>query len=110
MSDHRNPAHQQPNLFSEANAKGQPILVGTSSIEKPELLSQQLINVGIKHNVLNARQHEQEAQIVADAGKLGAVTIATNMAPAVKASTTQVPSIFGYENNECIRLFLFQHG
>ena len=66
--------------IKEANAKGQPILVGTTSIEKSELLSQQLTNAGIKHNVLNARQHEQEAQIVADAGKLGAVTIATNMA------------------------------
>ena len=66
--------------IKEANAKGQPILVGTTSIEKSELLSQQLTNASIKHNVLNARQHEQEAQIVADAGKLGAVTIATNMA------------------------------
>ena len=66
--------------IKEANTKGQPILVGTTSIEKSELLSQQLTNAGIKHNVLNARQHEQEAQIVADAGKLGAVTIATNMA------------------------------
>ena len=64
----------------EANAKGQPILVGTTSIEKSEMLSQLLTEAGITHNVLNARQHEQEAQIVADAGKLGAVTIATNMA------------------------------
>lgn len=64
----------------EASAKGQPTLVGTTSIEKSELLSQMLDKEGIKHNVLNARQHEQEAQIVADAGKLGAVTIATNMA------------------------------
>lgn len=64
----------------EASAKGQPTLVGTTSIEKSELLSQMLEKEGIKHNVLNARQHEQEAQIVADAGKLGAVTIATNMA------------------------------
>src|SRR5210317_202987 len=63
-----------------AHEKKQPVLVGTTSIEKSELLSQQLTNAGIKHNVLNARQHEQEAQIVADAGKLGAVTIATNMA------------------------------
>lgn len=63
-----------------ANAKGQPVLVGTTSIEKSEFLSQLLTNAGITHNVLNARQHEQEAQIVADAGKLGAVTIATNMA------------------------------
>src|SRR6056297_2659382 len=64
----------------EAHEKGQPILVGTTSIEKSEMLSQLLTNAGITHNVLNARQHEQEAQIVADAGKLGAVTIATNMA------------------------------
>ncbi len=64
----------------EANAKGQPMLVGTTSIEKSESLSQLLTEAGITHNVLNARQHEQEAQIVADAGKFGAVTIATNMA------------------------------
>ncbi|SDI80673.1 preprotein translocase subunit SecA [Aliiruegeria lutimaris] len=64
----------------EANKKGQPVLVGTTSIEKSEMLSQMLQAEGLKHNVLNARQHEQEAQIVADAGKLGAVTIATNMA------------------------------
>ena len=64
----------------EANAIGQPVLVGTTSIEKSEMLSQMLTEAGIKHNVLNARQHEQEAQIVADAGKFGAVTIATNMA------------------------------
>ncbi|WP_138924592.1 preprotein translocase subunit SecA [Sulfitobacter sp. BSw21498] len=64
----------------EANAIGQPVLVGTTSIEKSEMLSQMLTEGGITHNVLNARQHEQEAQIVADAGKFGAVTIATNMA------------------------------
>jgi preprotein translocase subunit SecA len=66
--------------IKEASAKGQPTLVGTTSIEKSEYLSELLTKEGIKHNVLNARQHEQEAQIVADAGKLGAVTIATNMA------------------------------
>ncbi len=66
--------------IEEANAKGQPILVGTTSIEKSEQLSALLKAAGITHNVLNARQHEQEAQIVADAGRLGAVTIATNMA------------------------------
>ena len=66
--------------ISEVHAKGQPILVGTTSIEKSEMLSAMLKKAGIPHNVLNARQHEQEAQIVADAGKLGAVTIATNMA------------------------------
>ncbi|MBS8224947.1 preprotein translocase subunit SecA [Vannielia litorea] len=64
----------------KANEKGQPVLLGTTSIEKSEILSQLLEKAGIKHNVLNARQHEQEAQIVADAGKLGSVTIATNMA------------------------------
>ena len=63
-----------------AHEKGQPVLVGTTSIEKSEMLSQLLTTAGLKHNVLNARQHEQEAQIVADAGKLGAITIATNMA------------------------------
>ncbi|MEO3414631.1 preprotein translocase subunit SecA [Roseovarius sp. CAU 1744] len=66
--------------IQEAHAKGQPILVGTTSIEKSEMLSQLLTSAKIKHNVLNARQHEKEAQIVADAGKLNAVTIATNMA------------------------------
>ncbi|MBY6157538.1 preprotein translocase subunit SecA [Pseudooceanicola nitratireducens] len=66
--------------IKEAHAKGQPTLVGTTSIEKSEFLSDMLTKAGVPHNVLNARQHEQEAQIVADAGKLGAVTIATNMA------------------------------
>ncbi|MFY9244668.1 MAG: preprotein translocase subunit SecA [Roseicyclus sp.] len=64
----------------EAHAKGQPVLVGTTSIEKSEMLGKMLEKAGLPHNILNARQHEQEAQIVADAGKLGAVTIATNMA------------------------------
>jgi len=62
------------------HAKGQPVLVGTISIEKSELLSKLLKKTGIPHNVLNAKFHEQEAQIVAQAGKFGAVTIATNMA------------------------------
>ena len=66
--------------IKEAHEKGQPILVGTTSIDKSEMLSELLKKAGVKHNVLNARQHEKEAQIVADAGKLGAVTIATNMA------------------------------
>jgi len=66
--------------IKEANGKGQPILVGTTSIEKSEFLSNLLKSEGVPHNVLNARQHEQEAQIIADAGKFGAVTIATNMA------------------------------
>ncbi|MGR3492135.1 MAG: preprotein translocase subunit SecA, partial [Shimia sp.] len=63
-----------------AHEKGQPVLVGTTSIDKSEALSQLLTEANLPHNVLNARQHEQEAQIVADAGKLGAITIATNMA------------------------------
>ncbi|MGO4851901.1 preprotein translocase subunit SecA [Phaeovulum sp. W22_SRMD_FR3] len=66
--------------IKKAAETGQPTLVGTTSIEKSEMLSEMLKAEGIAHNVLNARQHEQEAQIVADAGKLGAVTIATNMA------------------------------
>ena len=64
----------------EWHKKGQPVLVGTVSIEKSELLSQMLDRRGIKHTVLNAKFHEKEAEIVAQAGKLGAVTIATNMA------------------------------
>ena len=64
----------------ECHAKGQPVLVGTISIEKSEYLSSLLKKQGIPHNVLNAKQHEREAEIVAQAGKLGAVTIATNMA------------------------------
>ena len=64
----------------ECHAKGQPVLVGTISIEKSEILSKLLKREGIPHNVLNAKHHEQEAQIVAQAGKFGAVTIATNMA------------------------------
>lgn len=64
----------------ECNQKGQPILVGTISIEKSELLSAMLKRKGIKHEVLNAKHHAKEAEIVAQAGKLGAVTIATNMA------------------------------
>ena len=66
--------------IKEANEKGQPVLVGTTSIERSEFLSGLLNKEGIPHNVLNARQHEQEAEIVADAGKPGTVTIATNMA------------------------------
>ena len=64
----------------QCHAKGQPVLVGTVSIEKSEILSKLLKREGIPHNVLNAKYHELEAQIVAQAGKLGAVTIATNMA------------------------------
>lgn len=64
----------------ECHEKGQPVLVGTISIEKSELLSKMLKKRGIQHNVLNAKNHEKEAEIVAQAGKFGAVTIATNMA------------------------------
>ncbi len=66
--------------IKECHAKGQPVLVGTISIEKSELLSKLLKQEGVPHNVLNAKHHEKEAEIVAQAGKLGAVTIATNMA------------------------------
>ncbi len=64
----------------ECHQKGQPILVGTVSIEKSEILSAMLRRQGVKHEVLNAKYHEKEAEIVAQAGKLGAVTVATNMA------------------------------
>ncbi len=66
--------------IKQAHAKGQPVLVGTISIEKSEQLSKLLKKSGVQHNVLNAKHHEKEAEIVAQAGKLGAVTIATNMA------------------------------
>ena len=66
--------------IEECHAKGQPVLVGTISIEKSEELSAILKKKGIPHNVLNAKNHEKEAEIVAQAGKLGAVTVATNMA------------------------------
>ncbi len=68
------------NQITECHGKGQPVLVGTISIEKSEIISALLKRRGVKHNVLNAKQHEREAQIVAEAGRLGMVTIATNMA------------------------------
>ena len=68
------------NQIIACHQKGQPVLVGTVSIEKSEYISRLLQRTGIKHNVLNAKNHEKEAEIVAQAGKLGAVTIATNMA------------------------------
>jgi len=68
------------NQIKECYAKGQPVLVGTVTIEKSEILSAMLKKENIPHNVLNAKHHEKEAEIVAQAGKLGAVTIATNMA------------------------------
>ena len=68
------------NKIIECNKKGQPVLVGTTSIEKSEKISSYLDSKKIKHNVLNAKQHEKEASIIAEAGKINAVTIATNMA------------------------------
>ncbi len=68
------------NEIEEANKKGQPVLVGTINIDTSEYLSEKLRKRGIKHKVLNAKYHELEAEIIADAGQLGAVTIATNMA------------------------------
>ena len=72
--------HAIVNKIVERNLKGQPILVGTTSIEKSEKISNLLDIKKIKHNVLNAKQHELEAEIIAEAGKIGAITIATNMA------------------------------
>ena len=66
--------------IKESHAKGQPVLVGTTTVEKSEMLSELLKREGIKHEVLNAKYHEKEAEIVAQAGKFGAITIATNMA------------------------------
>ncbi len=68
------------NKIIDCNKKGQPVLVGTTSIEKSERISSYLNNKKIKHNILNAKQHEKEASIIAEAGKTSAVTIATNMA------------------------------
>jgi preprotein translocase subunit SecA len=68
------------NKIIECHNKGQPVLVGTTSIEKSEKISKNLVEKNIKHGVLNAKQHEKEAKIIAEAGKIGAITIATNMA------------------------------
>ena len=68
------------NQIAACHEKGQPVLVGTTSIEKSELISKLLTKKGIRHNVLNAKNHEKEAEIVAQAGKFGSVTVATNMA------------------------------
>ena len=68
------------NKIIECNNKGQPVLVGTTSIEKSEKISKNLTEKNIKHSVLNAKQHEKEAKVIAEAGKIGAITIATNMA------------------------------
>jgi len=66
--------------IKELHSRGQPVLVGTVSVENSELIAERLKNIGIKHNVLNAKYHEREAEIIAQAGRKGAVTIATNMA------------------------------
>ena len=66
--------------IKQKNEKGQPVLIGTVSIEKNELLSKMLEREGVKHHILNAKNHEKEAEIIAQAGKFGAVTVATNMA------------------------------
>ena len=68
------------NKIIDCHKSGQPVLVGTTSIEKSEKISKNLIEKKIKHNVLNAKQHEKEAKVIAEAGKIGAITIATNMA------------------------------
>ena len=68
------------NKIIECHSKGQPVLVGTTSIEKSEKISKNILEKSIKHNVLNAKQHEKEAKIIAEAGKIKAITIATNMA------------------------------
>jgi preprotein translocase subunit SecA len=67
-------------VVKEANDKGQPVLVGTVNVDRSELLSRIFSKYGIKHNVLNAKNHMREAEIVAQAGRKGAVTMATNMA------------------------------
>ena len=68
------------NKIIECHSKGQPVLVGTTSIEKSERISKNLVEKNISHSVLNAKQHDKEAKIIAEAGKIGAITIATNMA------------------------------
>ena len=95
----------------EHNAKGQPILVGTTSVEKSEVLSEMLSKEGIKHSVLNAKQHEREAAIVAEAGQKSSVTIATNMAGrgtdiALGDGVTEVGGLYviGSERHESRRI------
>ena len=103
--------HAIADRIAEAHATGQPVLVGTISIENSERISDMLKKRGVKHNVLNAKQHEKEAEIVAEAGRLGAVTIATNMAgrgtdikltPEVKAAGGL--AIIGTERHESRRV------
>ena len=80
FKDENDKFHAIVEAVKEAHEKGQPILIGTTSIEKSEILSVMLNNSGLKHNLLNAKHHEKEAEIIAEAGRLGAITIATNMA------------------------------
>ena len=87
--------------IKEANDRGQPVLVGTVSIEKSELLSEFLEKEGVKHSVLNARFHESEAHIVAQAGRLGSVTIATNMAG--RGTDIQLGGNFEFRLNDELR-------
>ncbi len=87
--------------IKEANDRGQPVLVGTVSIEKSELLSEFLEKEGVKHSVLNARFHESEAHIVAQAGRLGSVTIATNMAG--RGTDIQLCGNFEFRLNDELR-------
>ena len=106
--------------IKERNAKGQPILVGTTSIDRNEYLSKLLANAGVKHEVLNAKNHAREGEIIAQAGKKGAVTVATNMAgrgvdiilggnPSTKEQTQEVREagglhIIGTERHEARRI------
>ena len=87
--------------IKEANDRGQPVLVGTVSIEKSELLAEFLEKEGVKHSVLNARFHESEAHIVAQAGRLGSVTIATNMAG--RGTDIQLGGNFEFRLNDELR-------
>ena len=92
--------------IKRSHEKGQPVLVGTVSIEKSEKLSNILKREGIKHEVLNAKYHEKEAEIIAQAGKYGAVTIATNMAGrGTDIMLGRKLRIFGKTGNEKTRLF-----
>jgi preprotein translocase subunit SecA len=103
--------------IQEYHTKGQPVLVGTTSVEVSETMSRMLQRVGIKHNVLNAKQHQRESEIVAEAGRPGAVTIATNMAGrgtdiklAVGISDVGGLAILGTERHESRRIDLQLRG
>ena len=88
------------NEVEEVSKQGRPVLIGTVAIENSEILDEMLNRRGIKHNVLNAKKHEQEAQIIAEAGKPGAVTVATNMAGrGVDIILGGRPPVVGYEQD-----------